>query len=80
MVCQTSIGAGNFLSYPSVDYQQMDIFGVELQRRIQQGVELSIIDWIWDEFEKISETARRYSEWRPTRPEQLRMAKTTSCW
>jgi hypothetical protein len=79
MVCWTEIGAGNFLSPYSVDFANLDQFGNELSRRIQAGFDASLIDWIWDEFERISETARRYTHWRPTRPERLQMAATTTC-
>lgn len=43
-------------------------FADELERRLRGPVDLKTIDWIWDEFERISKYGKKYShEWRPGR-------------
>jgi hypothetical protein len=58
------------------DDQRYFDFADELDRRLQGKVEMSTIDWIWDNFEEIGKNGRRYSEqYRPTTPERLRTAE-----
>jgi hypothetical protein len=46
-------------------------FADELERRLRGPVDLETIDWIWDEFERISIYGKQYSDcWRPTRPQR----------
>ena len=58
------------------DDQRYFDFADELDRRLQGKVEMSTIDWIWDNFEEIGKHGRSYSEqYRPTTPERLRAAE-----
>ena len=50
------------------DRAALERFADELEHRIQGPVDLKTIDWIWDEFERISKYGTHYSdEWRPGR-------------
>ena len=50
------------------DRAALERFADELEHRIQGPVDLKTIDWIWDEFERISKYGKHYSdEWRPGR-------------
>ncbi len=50
------------------DRADLDRFADELEHRIHGPVDLKTIDWIWDEFERISKYGKHYSdEWRPGR-------------
>jgi hypothetical protein len=76
----THNGVDNCFFSPShiKDEERYYHFADELKRRIQSRVDLSTIDWIWDEFETISTGGRSYSDnWRPTTPEHFREAGPT---
>jgi hypothetical protein len=56
-----------------ISRSDMDHFRTNLSHRLKRPVDLATIDWIWDEFERLSphtgpEYARKY---RPTSPEKL---------
>jgi hypothetical protein len=43
-------------------------FADELDLRVRGPVDLKIIDWVWDEIERISKYGKKYSDdWRPGR-------------
>jgi hypothetical protein len=45
----------------------MDGFETELHRRLQGHVDLSTIDWVWDEVVTLTPYGKQYSDnWRPT--------------
>lgn len=47
------------------DRAELQRFADELEHRLRGPVDLKIIDWIWDEFERISKYGKHYSdEWR----------------
>jgi hypothetical protein len=49
----------------------------ELEQRLEGHVDMSTIDWIWDEIEAVSVYGKNYSEdYRPTTPERLQAAKS----
>jgi hypothetical protein len=53
-----------------------EAFADEFERRLQGPVDLSTIDWIWDEYCLFSKYGQAYSDkYRPTRPETFRGAK-----
>ncbi|MES2790579.1 MAG: hypothetical protein V4719_13290 [Planctomycetota bacterium] len=44
----------------------------ELERRLNERPGLSTVEWIWDEFEAVSQYGRRYSaQWCPTHSDRL---------
>jgi hypothetical protein len=50
------------------DRAELQRFADELEHRLRGPVDLEIIDWIWDEFERISEHGKKYSDgYRPGR-------------
>jgi hypothetical protein len=50
------------------DRAELQRFADELERRIDGPVDLKTIDWIWDEFERISKYGKTYSDkFRPGR-------------
>jgi hypothetical protein len=50
------------------DRAELRKFADELDHRIDGPVDLKTIDWIWDEFERISKYGKKYSDkWRPGR-------------
>jgi hypothetical protein len=56
---------------------------VELQDRLNRPVDLGTIDWIWDQFERLSPGyGPTYSQrYRPTSPERLREFQEQGfCW
>lgn len=57
--------------YPltTVRRSELDIFADEFERRLEGAPELEIIDWIWDEFIRLTKYAAEYDRFRPTRPE-----------
>jgi hypothetical protein len=71
----TTTAHGNTLAATRwIPREQMDNFESELHLRLQGPVDITTIDWIWDEFERLApnygpEYSRKY---RPTSPEQLR--------
>ena len=65
-----------------VDLHGLARFSRELDERIGRGsVDMSTIDWIWDEFERITCAGHRFSrDHRPTRPDRLAEAASWSPW
>jgi hypothetical protein len=58
-----------------VDRDRMWPFLEELERRLQGPVTAATIDWIWDEYARITESGRVYGErFRPTRSPDLKTA------
>ena len=57
-------------SYTWVDRREMEPFADELERRIRGPVDMSTIEWIWDEYVRITRHGREYSDrYRPSRSE-----------
>ena len=70
---------GNCCSfYGAVDLDGLARFSRELDDRIERdSVDMGTIDWIWDQYERISRVGPEYSRrFRPTRPDRL--AEATS--
>ena len=66
----TQNAVGNCLTSPSYirDEPRLHRFADELEKKLQGDVDVSTIDWIWDEIEQISTHGESYSEkFRPTR-------------
>src|SRR5687768_9832635 len=64
------------LSPANVDREQMWPFLEELERRLQGPVTVATIDWIWDEYARITRGGRGYGErYRPTRSPDLQYAQ-----
>ena len=50
------------------DKAELERFADELEHRVRGPADPKIIDWIWDEFERISRYGKKYSyAWRPGR-------------
>jgi hypothetical protein len=50
-------------------------FLTEFDRRLEGKVDLSTIDWIWDQYSQQTQGGKRYSDqYRPTTPERLKEA------
>jgi hypothetical protein len=63
----------------AVDPVEREAFADELDRKVAGKVDMGTIDWIWDEFGRISRIGSHYSEqFRPTVPERLRRAEFES--
>ena len=63
-------------SHTSVDPDQMWPFQEELERRLEGPVTVATIDWIWDEYVRITKVGRRYEErYRPTHSPDLQNAQ-----
>jgi len=55
-----------------IDRNERQAFLDELERRLQGPVGVDTIDWIWDEYIRITKGGRHYDEnWRPTRSPDL---------
>jgi hypothetical protein len=62
--------------YSWVDRDKMAPFLVEFERRLQGPVGVETIDWLWDEYVRITEGGHRYDEKnRPTRSPELLTAE-----
>ena len=68
---------GNWGVLPDwVDREQKWPFLEELERRLQGPVTVATIDWIWDEYARITKGGREYGEkYRPTRSPDLQRAE-----
>jgi hypothetical protein len=56
------------VSHTWVDRDQKWPYLDELERRLQGPVSAATIDWIWDEYARITKHGRAYGDrWRPTR-------------
>jgi hypothetical protein len=68
---------GNWGSSPTyVDRDQMWPYLDELERRLEGPVNVATIDWIWDEYARITKGGRGYGErYRPTRSPDLAFAQ-----
>jgi hypothetical protein len=54
---------------------EMQSFAEELERRLQGPVDMRTIDWIWDEYARLTIYGKRYSDkYRPTDPNQYKGA------
>lgn len=54
--------------YAWVDRAEREPFLAELERRLQGPVSVATIDWIWDEYARITKYGQTYSDkFRPTR-------------
>jgi hypothetical protein len=76
----TGTAVGNIFFVPSSvkDNQKYYDFADEFEQRLQGNVDMSTINWVWDQYEELSEIGRGYSErFRPTTPERLRLAENT---
>ena len=63
-------------SHTWVDREQMWPYLDELERRLQGPVGVATIDWIWDEYARITKGGRGYGErYRPTRSPDLEFAQ-----
>jgi hypothetical protein len=63
-------------SHTWVDRDQMWPFLEELERRLQGPVSIGTIDWIWDEYARITKGGREYGErYRPTQSPDLQYAQ-----
>jgi hypothetical protein len=59
-----------------VDQDQKGPFLDELERRLQEPVTVATIDWIWDEYARITPGGREFGErYRPTRSPDLESAQ-----
>jgi len=65
-----------------VDMEHMREFAKELRKRVDEGdVDMSTIDWIWDEYVQFSSMGETYSEkYRPTVPARFQSATATPRW
>jgi hypothetical protein len=74
VVARTLNAHGNCLTFHAdIPQDEMERFAAELKRRLAGPVDLSTIDWIWDEIVRLTPGGQRYSDnWRPTLPERLR--------
>jgi hypothetical protein len=62
-------------SHTWVERDQMWPFLEEMERRLQGSVSIATIDWIWDEYTRITKFGREYEEkYRPTRSPDLQYA------
>ncbi|MGA2061743.1 MAG: hypothetical protein ABSG67_14755 [Thermoguttaceae bacterium] len=69
---------GNCLCQPDYikDMKRFYNFADQLDEKIKDEVDLSTIDWIWDEISVISTIGQLYSDkYRPTTPERLKEAE-----
>lgn len=41
----------------------------ELERKLEEGPQFETIDWIWDEYVRLTKDGQHYDRFRPTRPE-----------
>ncbi len=63
-------------SHTWVDRDQKWPYLEELERRLQGPVSVATIDWIWDEYARITKGGRGYGErYRPTRSPDLKFAQ-----
>jgi hypothetical protein len=59
-----------------VDREQMWPYLDELERRLHEPVSVATIDWIWDEYARITKGGRGYGErYRPTHSSDLEFAQ-----
>ena len=74
VVAWTLNAHGNCLTFHAdIPQDEMARFEAELKRRLAGPVDLSTIDWIWDEIVRLTPGGQRYSDnGRPTLPERLR--------
>jgi hypothetical protein len=62
----------NYGGYSYFDHNERARFLADFDRRLKVKVDLSTIDWIWDEYVKHSTGGRHYSRnYRPTDPNHL---------
>ncbi len=72
---------GNCLCQPDYikDMKRLYNFADQLDEKLKNEVDMSTIDWIWDEIAIISTGGQQYSEkYRPTTPERLKEAEESS--
>lgn len=74
MVAWTLNAHSNCITFsPNIPQAERDRFLANLQERLRGPVELTTIDWIWDELVRLTSYGKTYSDnWRPTLPERLR--------
>jgi hypothetical protein len=66
----------NCSHYPVFPTARLRAFEDELNTRLEGEVDLSTIDWIWDEYVNYARGGQQYSnEYRPTTPARLREAR-----
>lgn len=65
---------GNYGNSAYWDIRQRDAFEAEFRKRIQDTVDLSLIDWVWDTYEKGAPQSVRYDQYRPTQGDWLKDA------
>lgn len=53
----------------NVVQRELDDFAAEFERKLQAEPTFEIIDWIWDEFVRLTEYGPSYDRFRPTRPD-----------
>src|SRR5262249_20106026 len=70
VVAHTLNALGNcFISARNMPTAEKERFEIELHERMQGQVDLSTIDWIWDEVVRLTPNGKHYSDdWRPTSP------------
>ena len=67
-------GHGNVLAFDhGIPSEEMDRFESELHQKTQAPIDIGTLEWIWDEFVRLSPYGgKRYSEnWRPTSPTRI---------
>jgi hypothetical protein len=53
----------------AIEPSEFTAFVDELERKLRGRVDVSTIDWIWDQYVRISRVGPSYDRYRPTRPD-----------
>jgi hypothetical protein len=62
--------------FTKVDPNKRELFAAELEKKLRGPVDMSMIDWIWDEYERITQLGKSYSDkYRPTKSDDLKHAE-----
>jgi hypothetical protein len=73
VVAWTLNAHANCMFTRTIPQTDRDQFLTELRRRLQEPVDLTTVDWIWDELVRLTPNGGTYSDrYRPTTPERLR--------
>jgi hypothetical protein len=58
----------NCAAYATTSLDELELFEERLEAKLRGRVDLTTIDWIWDEYERITDCGKRYSDkYRPTK-------------
>ena len=56
---------------PDVDLRDLRRFQTELQEKAEGNVDLRTIDWIWDQVARLTQTGKKYQDFRPHMLEEI---------